>query len=1375
MRLNLDFQLSCMRLFSRVALLLLVLAGSSIAQDVSEEKFEADSLKFRTVLHYQPLAGTQLDLLVGLYEKAGRIDELIGLYQGHVAQYPDDIGAKIVLLRLLENQQRPELDEQLNSFVAQHPESAALQYLLFQSLESKGDARASEVLSGAITLETDVARRESWLEELLKRAQDEGERELAKGHLETTLGYEDQTDESLLQLANKMQRYRYWDLSLQALEKVSAEKLSPDAQVEREVLAARAEASLQKTKQAGDRLDALLDKLAIDYWRRGEILAQRIEVVATEEERAAMLAGAKEKFESEGTEIAALNYAEFLSAAQRKKAAVQVLIEGLEKSPNSSVLENRALMLLDQMGDFEGLERFLEARLELDPSRLPLRYELVKVSYRLGKTAEAEQDFTLVLGALEEGEANSRQLDLARFVKALDQPANAAKHYKAFLKASPERLDIARELGEIYLEYDDRKAATELLRGLSANGAALENLVDLVQFEIDEKFYPEARALLSGALREDPEQFELGLMLVRVLSDSGDQPGGTEWIEKTRKLADTEVRYLQWVKGALAAHRSFGTMDQFFDSEQNRYSFAEGDWTEARLARFLILCEEGEQAALGSRVTAAIRNQLTSAKLDDSGALRLRRLLVKSLGNNPEKAEEIEEQLSLLSESDPDNRGLYDLQLAVMYHRSGRIDLARELFASLSPEAVSDLKLLRESVPLLLEFEQEEKAASVLASITEREPRDILSWEARLSLLAGLSREQDFRAAARELLDPNSSLQLRESSKQALQMHLLDSHWRSIARLLARGDADSMTEVLPLLELVDEESTDANDRMWSSWTRSYVLRSLGRSAEAKEAAGNLRELMSQSDQDEIVFPDGLAVGSQNALSLLDNVEQIEQEAVDPVLFSNEPEIAWAFEVDEGARVLRQFPTAYGLLILDNRGTVYRVESETGKLIWKENLGLPEEVAFRTGSEPGGAEDQRVNARRVRPMLANDKYFYLVSGSILSCYSSGNCSLVWQADLNVSLDGKFGEGSGALPQVDLALSKDRLIVSEPLTGKVFAFHSDNGKLLWDRQLERKASDTRKQVVSLNSGLSLAGKHVFVFSQTAEVLDLETGESVWSFVRKSVNRFPIKLRESKEEDQEAEPVLLGATRKASQWQKRSDEAQDAKPVAFLDYMDNSGGQDSRFLNYPVSLVAPAVNWSESRTASGVVSDAVLGRDFVWLMGDRNLRRVSLRLPLSSENVEVEGSFLGRKGEHVWFLSGTDLLHANFQTNEVSRISVSDLGEAANIRGSLEGAQLVLTGENGVRIYQAVTGNSVGVWSWGESFREHLVSRLGEDRPESQSVWQGVIQTFSETGAPFCYPVINSSKDGTCFTVFGQRMVVAVKNKEEKTEPPAETPEN
>lgn len=1391
-----------MFLFSGL-LLFCAVSGMGLSQDLSEEQFVAESLNLRTALHYDPLLENQLESLVRLYGNAERLDELNGLYQAHVTQYPEDAGAKTVQIRILKKLKRPETDEQIAASAQQHPEFAALQYLLFQSLDEKADTRAAETLSRAIDLQTKPGRRSEWLEQLLQLTEDESGRALASAHLKKLLEMEGQSGESLMKLAGVMQRYLHWDLSLTALTKARTYELDPEAGIQADILSAKAESALGNKKQAGIRLDAVLGRLAADHWLRSEVMRIRIGVLETDAEKEAMLAKKKAAYEAAPEkDTAILEYVDLLLAVDRRKGAAEILLKGSDALPESKLIEEKTLELLRVLSDNKRLEKYLESKLERNPSLLPLRYELVKVRYALGKALDADQDFKAVLAALPKEKSSQRILDLARYLRSLKKPTLAIGYYDSFLKSNPGRLDVIRELAEVYLTQKNRKAAEGLLDTISLAGAKEENVLDLVQFLLDEKFLPQAQKVLSGLLSADPNQFKFAVLLVKVLGEIGDEAGAGKWIDQIRVQADTPARYSKWLGVALKAHSDFETADRFFDSEQNRFTFSDAEWTPERVEKFLVLCEEGEKRNLKERVSLAIRNQLAEAKLTPAAKVKLRQLLVRSLESNPSHIQETEEQLKLLVAEDPGRTAEYDLQLAVIYHRSNRIDLAQEILGRTETDSVKSVDLLRDLVPVMLEYGYLEMASDALAAITKNDPRDLYGWERRLSLLAAQGDEKNFREVIRTLLLDVKEVTLRDSSSDALRLHLMDSFWRSIAKILTPGGSDNLNDVFPLLDSVNRE-TPEGDRFWTEWTRAFLLIRLGREKEGREIAKQLLASLKDSKKTRLAFPDGLSISASTAGDVLSMDALSGERKIDEmkeIPFLDQPGVGWAFEVDRGAKLLRYQTVSSGTLVLDDRGSVYRIDGETGKLLWKENLGISGEVRAITpvsgrkttaivysGTAAGVSgkvfhsdlkSDSESVARKVRSFLADDAAFFLTFGSEVRAYAVENCRLLWRAEMpegGSARDLPSVFSRNALPETTLALGKEKVIVSDPVSGWVSGLDRKTGKMIWSKQILSHGKTDRKEqfnLFSLNCGISVAGDQVFVFGRSSAVLNLHTGEEIWRFESGNVRTFPIVLRKDRNESIDESDAIADAFQKGDRkesWKHGNVALNLEHRVFLLDHLTQGViRQDATasFFKYPTSLVAPAVHWAEDRVNNGVLADAQMGNGFLWLMGRSGVRRVSLSLPLASAHFPVQGSFLGETKNHAWFLDNEKLIHADYKRKRLTQHSLVGLGRGEELRGLVHGAQVLVSGEAGLKVFHATTGQAVAEWAWPKDLSDYLKSRL--PRPDTGTgaaakfVWQGLIRKSGKGQVKYLYPVLDSIRGSDYFTVFDQSILVSLKGK-------------
>lgn len=1160
--------------------LLLTLGGLDLlAQNKDEdpgiegEAFDKQSLALRTALHYDPSLEAPLKGLVRLYNKAGRLEDLVGLYRAHVAQYGDDIGAKVVMVRLLKELDRAEASELVQAAARQHPENGELKYLLYQDYKKRGDGRALKTLSEAIDLQQGQGRKLAWLEELLAQAHENDARSLAQRHLSQRASAEGHTGATLLVLATQMHRYDFDEMCLETLTKAQSMNSDAEIGVEIDLLAARAEASLGQYDKVAERMDGLLKRLAPDYRRRGEITKLRMSLVKNNAAREELLERAKDRYGKEPlNEGAALDYSELLVASEMRGEAAEVLTEASKRLPKSERLEKEALELLDRIGDERGMRAFLEQRLAQDPKREDLEYRLVKVEYLLGEAKTARKRLEKILGGMATDDDRARRLlDLARFLRKMSQAVESADLLAEVAKLWPARLDVQRELLEALLALEQRAKAGKMLANLPVTDAEIENFIDLVEFMVKADFLVEARRALEGRLGNAGDHLELKLLLVAVLGKTGERNKAEEVLLEARGQADTTARYAQWLESGLALYDLFESPEQFFDSEQFRFLEEGEDWTAERIDRFLTLCELGERKKLGDRVAQALRNQLADASLPDSLKLRLRLLLVRALDKSPDNAGEVEEQLKLLANEDEQHADEYRLRMALLYHSNSRPDLAQELLVGVDVGKVADESILRAAYLMFLEYSQVDSAKVCLAKLTELEPDDSGNWEKRLGLLAALGEEGELRVVLRRLLVGVDRMILKPEVVQALRAHLLDSYWRSIARLLETGDQGAMAEILALLDSVDRDAGQARDRTWSLWARAYVLNQLGRGT-ARDGVVKELEVFLERDPAElgngkkgaamIAFPDGLAVSKAAALALLksdqgggDTGELAGEDSAGPL---GEMEMGWAFEVDPGGQIL-QIETLgeKRVLVLDDQGGVYNVDAENGKLQWHERYGvdIPDGSSLsgrspltgagggitltnssfqvrQTGQSifvrqlaspyqsaqlgPGSGVSPSFSApgvKKVRSMLVDGEHgFFLSVGNQIRSYRSKDGGMQWQSDLapvdRMELSATSDPPLVAQPDPVMFVEGDKLLCYAPALDVAACFQKQTGKLLWSRILGPVES-SKAMVYSLNSGAVLADGYLFVYGHSCEILDSATGETLWSFDDRGVLRFPVVL--------------------------------------------------------------------------------------------------------------------------------------------------------------------------------------------------------------------------------------------------------------------------
>jgi len=1355
--------------------LALLLLEARAEEAVSEERFAAESLRYRTALHYDPLLEAPLESLVKLYIGGSRAEELVGLYRTHVEQYPDDAGAKTVLIRVLRRLNHEAADEAVNSIVPQHPEFAPLQFVFFRYLEERGDARAPEALSRAIDLETNPTRRNEWLDLLLRLSEGELARGLVNAHFQKLLARDDLSLEEWLSLARLMQRYQFWLPSLNALNRARAGNPTPETGIEIDLLLALALNHEGEKAKASGLLDGLLAKLASDHWRRREILSLRLEGFSSPEDREAFVASLESVVRSNPeSEAAVLDYAEALVAVERRSEAVDALTSALARLPSSRLIETRAIEWLETEEDLETFARFLTDRLETDPARLDLRFRLVKVEYALGRDADAEQDFEAVVAGLDPAEASARILELQRFLRGIERLDAAASYLERYVRNHPTRLDVARELAEVRIAAGQSNSLGELMSWLQPDEAETENVLDFAGFLLEGGFVIAARSLVEAKLAREPRQFDLGLQLIEILGRAGDANATGANIAAFRDLADSGPRYAQWLGASIAAHRALETLPAFFDAELNRYAFDEGPWTAERVGRFLILCESGKAQFLAARVAEGLRRQLAQKDLDPALRLQLRKVLVTVLESDPTAAPEAEEQLGLLTDEDPASRAEYDLRRVLVYHRSQRVDLAQALAVTVDFAAIENPVLLREATDLLIEYGFLSEAESALSVVNRLEPKDLLSWERRLSVLVTLGNESTLRALLRALRTGEAGVTFRALSNQSLDEHLDASYWRSIAGLL-REDPVRYGEILPLLASAEREVITSTSGLWSEWTRAHLLSRLGQVEESAEAIGRFRVKAAERALERVRFPDGLELTVDAAgLALGANlpVLPVDDDRSADFLLAR-PLMQWAFELPEGSSVVRFERSEDRLLVLDDLDRLHVLDVTTGKLLWSraypepgERPRRPAPFAFREVGAPSPLL-RKPGKAKPKPGLPRDfgvmgDRFFLLCGDELTAHAIHDGTILWIARMALPK----GKGSSR-SRIRFAVSEDLVVAFSIDTNEVQAFETETGKLVWALSLGGEASseaDLPSPYAALNAGLSLHGGRVFLYGRGSAIVDLASGQRVWTLGEAPPSSFPLVLRPDREEEA---AVGSGAAKSAVPPEPI---VMSGRPTKLFDFQANEGVgklEPQSFLEGGSALLSPAQFWVQSRHLSDGPALGRLSPGALWLMQGGKIRRISSDLPVASLELAASGTWIGRAGKHVWFLDGNTLHHADFGRDRVSRLSVDDLGDPAILRATVVGNQVIVRGASAVRVINALSGEVLGQSAFPTTLVDYLqgfgfAGERPRDREESQSsefAWQGRLLREDPVTAGLSVPVTDLLSGSQYHTVFGDRLVVSL----------------
>ncbi len=1130
----------------------------------------AETLPLRTALHRDPTLAAPLDKLLEVYRNQGAVDELLGVYRAHVAQYPDNLSGQTVLVRLLVEVGNPEALGRARDAVGRFPDNAYLHYLLSGVLKSRHDPKALDALDKAVELQDDPVRKAAWVDEMLGAAATEGRRSLARKHLVALAG-DCPTTESRLAVIRKMNRHRFFEAALETLQNQPGPTPAPETSVEMELEAAGAEVGLDRVEEAAARLDLLLRRLAADYWRRGEILARRLALVKTEKEREAIVAEARRRVQGHpADEAAVLDLAEVFVSFQRRREALQVLLKAGGRLPKSATIEERILELLDRLRDERAREEYLAERLEAQPDRNDLRLLQVKTRYLVGRPDEAKEALEKLLEGVAQGDRVSTCLELARFLRRSALPRDALDMFREVVESAPARLDVRRELAETLLALGRRDEVRALLADPLPEGAALENVLDLVQFMIQERLLVEARGVLQARVMEEPANLEIRTLLVNVYHRLGDRAAGETLIEQSRKLADTNARYRLWLESAASFYESLGGAD-FLRAELDRLDEASVSWTGKDLERRLIFAElAAREAAVRDDVAAMLREAIRGDPPRES-RVALRRRLIEVLEKktfslpymprprtrtpvaraSPEATEvnaQIVRELEALAQDAPELADECHARRAMLHLGDRRGDLAAPLVASLKVERIQDAGLLKSLKSVYRGRGDRRRLLDVLERLTEISPSERQVWEEWTIALAASGDETRLRSAVRRLLAGIKKMSLSTETQDLLRLHLIDSYWRSIARRIVRGNPASLSEALPMVDSLERMVRDDRQWLWVAWTRAFLLGRLGRTeardeaieemervaariemSRARRSSGRMAEAkaddraaldggheeagLAEPDDDRqprIEFPDGLTISLPHARHLLADSLQAPAVAVRAEDAGPMPPfcVRWQFETDRGRPVMAIASLSKSaVLICDSAGTLYGVDSDSGKMLWHCE-GVASVPSAGPRYDPYGNYVREPVFPEPPTILADgESHFFVPAAREIGCYSANDGRLLWRAE--VGKPGSVVPPMAVLPRVDAFLADGRLVTYEPVSGTVARIDPDSGKVLWAREF---AKEGPGPLSASNVGASLSGDRLFVYGAQTAIVNLCTGEAEWLFEPERVREFPVRLSES-----------------------------------------------------------------------------------------------------------------------------------------------------------------------------------------------------------------------------------------------------------------------
>ena len=1309
----------------------------------------AKSLPFRTALFHDPTLAPPLERLLQLYREAGRAKELVDLYRQHVAQYPADIGALTILVRLLAATDDPEAGGFARKAAERVPENAFLQFLLFEHLQKAREAGALDALDRAIAKETMPARKRAWIEQLLPLATAEGRPELAQKHLET-LAAQSRTAEEKVEVARKMIAQKLEAAALAVLDSAAALAPAAETGVEIDLAAASAEIGLKKADAAAARLDRVLARLAADYWRRAEILHRRTALVKSDAERDAMLGAARARWKAApGDESAALEVSQLLAAFEFRREALDILLDAARRIPSSEKIEKTALELFDRLRDERGRETFLADRLRASPDRQDLALARTRSLFLLNRRSEALAVFDALAAKLDPAARLTQLLELARFLRRNTLSADAAAIFERAVALAPARLDVRRELAETWLVLGEKPKARAVFSGPLPADTETENLLDVIQFLLKQELFAEAQAALAAKVAREPQNFDLRLMQLTVAARLADQAGGTKLVEQTRALADTDARYRRWLEAAVAFHQVFETDTAFLAEQQERAAAEPDAWTRAKLDRTLAFVEvatgHGRKADIAAMLEAAL-----AGKVAPDVRVELRRRQFALIENDPAQTAAVEKQLQALIADDPARADEYRIRLAMLYSRLKRSDQAarilsggegREMLAAIDVKKVNDAALLGGLENILREFGGGgPRQVEILERLTAIEPANRGAWERWLTALAGTGDEDRLRSSLRRLLAGIEKLTLTDDTRALLEDHLLASHWRSLHLLLREAEKDDahLSEALPMLDAAERVARERDEWLWIAWTRAYSLNRLGR-GEARDAA--IRELdrvaalapakpQSKKEGDEeaaddkaetsaegIAFPDGLVIGMKEARALL--TAPPVKAAAAPAASAIGPRGAlharWAFDTDQQAPITKVLPLdAARMLVLDGTGRLYCVDAATGKLGWARDGARPAlPQRDENGNFGGGIE---VSSLAV-PVVDGARIF-LPAGDQIECWSADDGRRMWRAPALRSM-------ANATPvHPSLFIHAGRLLVCDPSAASVAALDPASGKLLWQRDYPRSASMT--PLHALNTGASLSDGKLLCYGNGAVIVNADDGALLWSFDTSRVKEFPIALNDASAPaaPPAAQPVQMGYSR--GRYYGRSSYASygsygrgySGQSIQF-DYLQRAQIDGNVFGSMQpgtrLMLTNSAAAWAGGNTDGGQLRFGMLAGARLVLFNNQVMRTVRLDLPFSGGGAGVNGTFIALAGRRACLLNGSSLALIDLDSSAVENVtldvavppntsvigvpSVAGANEpvAASVQAAVDGLTILVSGPRGIARYNTRNGARIESSPW------------------------------------------------------------------------------
>lgn len=1113
--------------------LFLLLCGHAPGAD-ADGSFERSSIALRTALHYDPSVEVPLTKLVELYRQSGRVEELLGLYDGHLSQFPADASARLVLARIYMELQDRRAGAFLREAVSRHPDHALLAWQMGRFMQNERDPRAVEEMARAVGLEKSAGRRALWFGELMKSAAQQGREDLVLKETTALLAEGAMTPEQRLRWARQALGNRLARTAVLMMKDIVPGALGTDNRVEALMLLAQLDGAEGKRDLAVRRLDELLEKLAPDYWRRREILMLRLDLAGTGG-RDELVEQARKRWQESGgaTAAQALTLADVLEAAHRSREALALMQEAVGKLGPHPQLEQRLIELWEREGTDSGALKWLVELCERYPDRRDLALRRVKWLFAGNQAKEAQERFEALVGAVPQEERTAMSMELARWLRRRNQVSEASLILESALASAPLRWDLRRELGELYAVQRRGDALAALFEGEWSHALPGDARLEVAQFLVTRQLWLQAQGLLAPWLADQPGAFDGWLLLAKIEDKLGNSGQSRKALEQARSLCDTDVRYQAWLESYLQQAEAREKVVEAVREEAARLGasgLAPAD--DVGFSRWLSLVAQATARKAEEEAEGMLTRALAETGHPAERTAEMERLRLDLISGNPAKALDTEQGLRKLLEADEPRREDHRLRLALLYQSAGRPDLAVQHLEKLDPVKVKDARLLRSAVPLCLERSILPLALQCAERLTRLEPSDPAHWVQWTNLLAQSGQEERLRGAVREILSKAHDWKLNEEIREGLQAHLVASQWRSVLSHVGEADTEGWEAARREAAGLERMDLTPAQRRWMSWLVAYLSAGLGDERAKEDAFASLTSL---DDRQWLEFPDGLEMsvaGARDSLTTAATVRRLSRDTASAVAVLPPFEMGWGFALARGTCITQVKASQDGRLVFvtDDRHHIHALEVKTGKLKWKvvaPGLGVPQEVVSERGAAPRrviaavsgrgvivrGASQPAV----VTPVELVEAHgrLCLLDGERVVCLDAATGVFLWSSQL---AEGEMS-GMGGAPQSRLATDGARLLVWQPGVSVVSSLNPKSGKLLWQVGIPvppapkpgpNNSWGGYDAYLKLKSGMNVENGRVLVYSQTAAMLRVDDGQVLWRLATGELPGFPLAMR-------------------------------------------------------------------------------------------------------------------------------------------------------------------------------------------------------------------------------------------------------------------------